>query len=458
MRLVTQLDSFALQLLQYFTPAISIYRSEHSLVVFESRGKGKKYKIKSYQSYSLKEDSYWQNIKNDFSFKNKLIVTNLYSSTGLFKLVEIPKMEEVEIENWLLENISEILPIPNILNQSSLYWRLIETKNDPMTGLVAAINQDELTKIREEFELNEIPLHGVVFKELAFFEKAGKEKLQLNYYKSGDSGALILADSHGLVYYSPVPPEMKDINLQSAWNWLEQLDTSESTILEMIREKSPDIKYANIDLTSKEESVLAQQLACSAYIHPSATFDLLPDKLKIIRDETIWGNLLKRFALVAGSFIAGLLIIIIIANLTLSLLINNISDNLQSMHPQLVEIDSLTAKKNNLQQTFTETQKLFATRSKSFLIMSAIAVHIPKDVWLTEINYNVLSDDLNNLFLIGYSRQREAINSFLSNMEADDNFKNVKLAYLKKLSSGDFRKSWKISSSKYNEFKITMDF
>jgi Tfp pilus assembly protein PilN len=452
MNLADVIEKIALNILHLYTPAIGIFRSPKRITIVESKGKGKHYRIIKSGQYDYNNFDIWEQITKDFSFKNKLVVTNLFNTTGLFKLVEIPKTEQSDIESWLHENSNELFAVNNILDQSILAWRIIDDKKENIIVLVAIINKNEMDEIITIFTENRITVSNIIFREISFLITAAGNEILIQYINNIENDALLITNSHGLVYYNQLPVNKNNVTKESFLTYL-QLDEHEGYILESFLEEYENSSFTKVLISDFNDLEQAELLTRSARIPSGQTFNFLTHNARIRRDEIIWSNLLKGFALYFGILLSGIMLLTIMGGLIFSKMTANVEVDLSGLRPQLIEVDSLTQEKERLIKIYNETQELNENRSKTFLILEGLAVHITSPVWLTEIQYNKEDEEFNT-HLIGYSEQVDAINYFLQAIEDDKNFKNVKLDYLKKLSASNFNKLWKIKSSKFTEFKI----
>ena len=90
--------------------------------------------------------------------------------------------------------------------------------------------------------------------------------------------------------------------------------------------------------------------------------------------------------------------------------------------------------------------------------MDALAYHVPKNCWLTDITYNRNSENDFNTVLKGMSKNKIYITEFFKNLEKDRNIIKIKLDYIEKINSNDMYRKWKIKSNKYLQFQISIQF
>ncbi len=460
MDILLEIDKRALKLLGIFTHSIGIFHTPDKITIVEKKSSGKSSKLVKKKEYSNSLQNpnslFWDEIKEDFDFKNKLVAANLHSSAGLFKLVEAPKMDREEMGEWLIENASDFFKIPNILEQSILSYRIIDDSGDPFSILVSLINKEELENILHSFKQNQIILTAVSFHNIHFAPAdIQDDELDITYIKNNTFDEIILAASSGLVYYNQFPKSTQHkIDEEFVWDRLHQLEAQESHILGLIKENKEKTNFNLIKYSETRTDLFAESLAGFSKVHEAQGIKLLPQKELIQRDNFIWGRLFQRFATILAILIIGLLVLQFSVSGVTTLLISGLVDETEELRPQLMEIDSLKNYYQSLDNEYKDVQKSRQSRTSTHLVLNGMAAQINKDAWLTAIEYDQNSDEVFNTIITGYSKNRKAITRLLSGIEKDGNFSNVKLGYIKKMSSKEFFKDWKISSSKYQEFSI----
>jgi Tfp pilus assembly protein PilN len=458
MDFLQEIDKQALRLLGRFTSSIAVFNNPEKVIVIEIKGTGKSSRTIKKKEYPHNIDSpaFWQEVNKDFDFKNKLVSTNLYTSAGLFKLVEAPKMDKEEIKDWLQENVSGFFKIPNILDQSILSYRIIDDSTDPFSMLVALINKEELDHILALFKEHSIALSAVSFHNMYFMPVGLPEDvLGMSYVTNKTFDEIILAGHSGLIYYNQFPASTNpNINEELVWDRLHQLEAQESHILGLIKENSEKTDFTLIE----DSETKYEKLADYALLPHSQSIKILPEKETTQCDNLIWGRLFQRFAMALGALIVGLFLLQFLVSGITNLLIGHLAEETEILKPQLVEIDSLKTHYKSLNEEYRDVKRSRESRTNSHLILAGLATHIRGKLWLTSIEYDQNSDENYNTVITGYSLKRSSIAALISAIEKDVNFTDVKLGYIKKLSAKEFFKTWKINSSRYHEFRILFKY
>jgi len=462
MDILNEIDKQALKLLAYFTPSIGIFRSADKVIIVEKKGSAKSTKIIIKKEYNLgiENPNFWEAVKKDFDFNNKLVATNLYSSAGLFKLVEAPKMEKGEIKDWLIENISDFFKIPNILEQSILSYSIVDDSSDPFSLLVSLINKEELESIVHDFKENQVSLTTISFHNIHFMPTdILDDTLDITYIRNMNFDEIILSDQSGLLYYNQFPQSKgTKIDEEFVWDRLHQLEAQESHILGLIKENNEKTNFKCKEYSDSNSEQFAASLANYSMVQDTWSIKLLPEKETIQRDNFIWSRLLQRYAIILIVLTVGLLALQFTVSGITNLLINNLTDKTEELRPQLKEIDSLRNYYQSLNSEYGDIQKSKDSRTNTHLILTGLATHMEDNIWLTAIEYDQNSKEDFNTTITGYSKTRKAITNVLSAIEKDENFSDVKLGYVKKMSSKEFFKEWKINSSKYQEYTILFNY
>ncbi len=453
MDILLGIDKLALRALTVFTPAIAIYRTPSQTIVIEKTAKTLN---KKHYDLGIDQPLFWEKAKEDFDFNNKLVSTNLYASAGLFKLVESPKLDKEETEEWLNENVSSFFKIPNMPEQSILSYRIVDGSGDPVSLLTALINNEEIENIITIFKENQIILSAISFHNMHIIPKEVAEgTLAISYIKNTNFDEIILADQPGLVYYNQFPKSTQNtINEELVWDRLHQLEAQESHILGIIKENCEKTDFSLVEFSADKIEKFAESLADFSLNPSIQTLKVLPEQACIQRDNFIWGRLFNRFVTVLATMIIGLLVLHFSVTGATKLLINNLADKTAELRPQLQEIDSLRTQFQSLSNEYNDLQRRKASRTNTYLILRGLAVYVKKDIWLTSVAYNPEDEESYNTIVTGYSKKRSSVTRLLSSIENDENFMNVKLGYIKRMSSKEFFKEWKVNSSRYQEFQI----
>ena len=455
------------RLTQYYQPVIGVTYDGDLIAVVEIIKTINHIKIVNKKLYDA-QDSVYQQISDDFKIENKLIALNLDNSLASYKLLSLPDLAESDINIWLRENYSEYLPVSLSVDSIVLSYRLI-TIGEEQYLFVGFVNQDEINNLLTRWPKETI-ITGISpgFSDTALATDKEKDQVQGNYVVHETYHEFILHKNHQLLFYNQIPASFQKENSESGYK---------SSVIRLFKDSLQNLSYEVSDNNFtveqnksgyKTETNEQQDLescfypayaqARNALIIPDANMNFITRSCKEKGDIYIWKQALMKLILAGGIVTIILYLFILVPTLLMNLLHEQRLDEKNSLIPQLANLEGLKVVRNNLENDLENANRISAFKSETYILLRAMAHHIPRNCWITEIEYNKTSKDIFNSTVMGMSSDREAINGFLQKLESDKNFSEVKLDYIDQKSSDEMYRLWKIRSSKYLEFKFALRF
>lgn len=450
----------AYRLAAKFQKAIGIYRTSEQIFVTEVRQGLRKISTINKKEYSHGEYTFeeiLQQIIKDFKIKEHLISTNLYAPGAFFKVLNIPQLPDDEIDDWLKENLARIVDIKIPLNQTALAYRVIK-RNEDLQLLIGLCSKKEVQDIEHAFKKCNLPLTKLVYG-LSFYFRPEYRKSEndiCNYIIQLGNHALIITNRGQLRYYNEIPAVIHkgETDKENLIRISKQMFDQDLKLLDSLL-KTEHTNWH--DISSKDFS-LSVMLAKNALRYPNERLQFLPEQANQTARETIWKQALIKLTLGLGSFLIFLYVVSFLVSFIFVKMNDTITEKMNMLAPQVAAIERLNQQKRMLARDLSEARQMQDYRSKSYLILEALAYHIPEKCWLTEIIYDKYSDEILNTGITGMSRDRSIVYDYLSSLESDPNIPQVKLDYIKSIPADRLYRDWKLKSSRYLEFRISIEF
>jgi len=407
-------------------------------------------------------ENVFEQINADFNLKDKKITVNIYLSSGSYKLLEIPQMPKVEIETWLNDNSSEFLPTGLSINDILLTYKIVRA-NDNLLLLLGILNNEEVNDL-----INKIKNVGGILSNVSpgflnsvRFDQIEKDETAIhNYYiEHEDYHELAIFENNSLLYYNQV------LQAFQSENKVDSIKNLFSSDLQILNTEITDENLNTINLEgeinnefSLEKEYLTAYVLALSELEKTDTFNLLPAEAFLDSEIITWKQTFLKVSLVAGvsifvAYLFAFLLVFFIGTMQ-----QGIEDNRAVLASQLSQINSLQSQKSTLENDLRAARQVKQYKSNSSILLDMFSFHIPKNCWLTEVIYNDESEKAFNTFLKGMSKDESKINDFLKNLESDKNLKSVKLDYINKLSRDEMYRDWKIRSSLYLEYQISVEY
>ena len=141
------------QITLYYHSIVSICFQGKDISVVEIKKNIREIKIIKTKKFNNSENIFDQ-INSDFNLKNKKIIINFYQPSGSFKLLEIPKMPQAEIQIWLIENTSDFLPTGLSIHNIFLSYKIVRSI-DTLFLLLGIYNQTEIEELIQRIKFTE---------------------------------------------------------------------------------------------------------------------------------------------------------------------------------------------------------------------------------------------------------------------------------------------------------------
>ncbi len=465
--LIQKINKIINYIASYYQNVIGISIYNGTVYVAEIKKGFREIKVIRTDQYEFKSNNYEDiinNVKNDFELKDKLISVNLYNSSASYKLLKIPKIPENEIEPWLKDNSNEFLPTSISFEDIEFNYKIVSI-NDEIIILLGFVKNEEIEHLLDAFGTSENTIARITpgLIDLPLMNTKKENSFDCIYITNENYHELVLYQSGELIYYNQVPPAFQkgsDVdNIQGLFGKeleLLEFEPDEKNIQILIAGQTPQKNNNKYPVNDK---FLPSYLSALSIINGKEdSINFLPKPLKSEILTLDWKQAILKFSIVVGIFIFALYFIAFISVFLLGESYDSVEKEREALAPNLIRIYELQSQKNLLKHDLSDAGQVQTYKSHSSILLEALAFHIPKNCWLTEINYNQESEKSLNTVIKGMSKNKTVINNFLANLEGDKNFKKLKLDFINKVTRDEMFRDWKIKSSKYLEFQISVEF
>lgn len=190
---------------------------------------------------------------------------------------------------------------------------------------------------------------------------------------------------------------------------------------------------------------LAAGLALKKYFPLLNTIDLLPDEKKVWRQQQQEKQRALKIILAAGSCLLLILLALNLLQLVWTRQLEAAQEQVLQLETQIGAIEQVKKERLQLQQAFTDMQRLVTQRSQYARLLEALGQLMPKGVWLQEISCAPNEADragkksiaLSQLHLRGWAVDESKLALLLSQMENSSRLAEVKLISTKRLSAAE---------------------
>ncbi len=137
----------------------------------------------------------------------------------------------------------------------------------------------------------------------------------------------------------------------------------------------------------------------------------------------------RKAVLVAGSVIAGTLLVILVIHMTISAKISNVNDQIRTTQADLDKLNKVIGDvaafkkdKEDIQRKLTVIHDLEASRGGPVHILDELASRLPEKIWLT-----ALTEENGSLTLQGTSIDNETIATYMTRLGQSPYLKDIEL-------------------------------
>lgn len=207
---------------------------------------------------------------------------------------------------------------------------------------------------------------------------------------------------------------------------------------------------------------LAAGLALKKYFPLLNTIDLLPDEKKNWRQQQQEKQRALKIILAAGSFLLFILLTLHLLQLVWTRQLEAAQAQALQLETQIAAIGQVKKERLQLQQAFTDMQRLVTQRSQYARLLETLGQIMPRGVWLQEISCAPNGAGIKNiapaqLHLRGWAVDESKLALLLAQMENSSPLADVKLISTKRLSAAEVWRQSRLQRIPLVEFIISTD-
>jgi len=393
----------------------------------------------------------------------------------LNKVIQIDLKSEERLEQWILANRMEVFPP---LTQDDIYYDYFvlengQSKKQLCLSLVRKEKLDLIIKIAEKYHLNLTSITAGSFTLHGWLRENGliTDEEPIIVILKGASAEVLFYEKELPVFVSEIPVELglNNSNLDdfcSSFNELlkhhygeevsfldkKVLFLGEPSATKNLEDKLGEEGFVSIakdiPLNFKNlkngsippEFVPLYSLVSRPLSITNTTVNLLPlDKRK--NDDLSKGiNRIFNFSL---KFTLISLAILVVLNLGLGFYLNQNQDKLTLFESKMKLINDLRKENQHLQEKTKSVSNLLTNQSKKAQLLSIVNQLSPQGVWLRNMSNESQQENsenrLDQIYLNGLSFSESEVSHLVANLERSKYFKEIKVAFLDRVSYQDTR-------------------